>query len=245
MKIGIISGASSGIGRAIAKELDLLGLDELWLIGRSEVKLNNLKAELKSNARCFALDLRNCEHFKAIELALRTEKFEVKYLVLSAGVGYTGTVELNTTEQISNMIDVNCRALTLLTSIALPYMNVGGKIINIASGAGFLPQAEFAVYAATKAYVISFSRALRKELKPKKISVCAVCPGPVETDFFANLENVKEYKKKYLISPEKVAKGTIKAVDKNKALYCPTLSIKLLHLASKLLPTSLLLKFAK
>ncbi|MBQ8343659.1 MAG: SDR family NAD(P)-dependent oxidoreductase, partial [Clostridia bacterium] len=93
-------------------------------------------------------------------------------------------------------------------------------------------------------YVISFSRAIRYELKSKGINVTAVCPGPVETDFFASL-NAPEYKKKYLISAEKVVKKSLKAVKKNKAICTPTFSMKAVHLASKILPTSLLLKFYK
>jgi short-subunit dehydrogenase len=127
----------------------------------------------------------------------------------------------------------------------LPYVNEGGKIIEIASSAGFMPQPGFSVYAATKSYVISFSRALRQELKAKKISVTAVCPGPVDTPFFSGLENVKEYKKKYAISPQKVAIGALKASKRNKALFVPTFSMKMVHLASKIVPTSIILKFYK
>lgn len=245
MGIGIISGASSGIGKAIAMELDLLGLDELWLIGRRSDKLEELKERLTTKSRLFPLDLTKDTSYHIIKEELKKSKYKIEYLSLCAGVGYTGTVEDNTDVQIKNTIDLNCYALTLMINTALPHINDGGKIINIASGAGFLPQADFAVYAATKAYVISLSRALRKELNERKIKVTAVCPGPVDTEFFANLENVKEYKKKYLISPEKVAKGSIKAVNKNKAIYTPTFSMKMLRLASKLFPTSLLLKFAK
>ena len=99
----------------------------------------------------------------------------------------------------AKMIDVNVRALTELTTICLPYIQSGAKILQIASSAGFMPQPSFAVYSATKSYVISFSRALREELKKKKIAVTAVCPGPVDTPFFSGLENVKEYKKKYAL----------------------------------------------
>ena len=108
-----------------------------------------------------------------------------------------------------------------------------------------MPQPYFAVYAASKAYVISLSRAIGYELKKNKISVTAVCPGPVNTSFFSSLENVKEYKKKYLITPQRVAIGSLKAAKKRKKIYTPTLSMKLVHLASKLLPTSLALKFYK
>lgn len=245
MKIGIISGASSGIGRAIVKEIDSLNLDQLWLIGRNDTELSLLKQELNTNANCMLLDLTKESSFNDIKDALSFGEYTIEYLVASAGVGYTGSLESNSFSQISNMIDLNCKGLTLLLNTCLPYMCEKGKIINIASGAGFVPQADFAVYSATKSYVISVSRALRKEVKSRKISVTAVCPGPVDTKFFSDLENVKEYKKKHLISPEAVARGAIKASKKNKAVYTPTFSIKLLHFASKILPTSLILKFAK
>lgn len=244
MKIAIISGASSGIGKCIAKELDLLGLDCLWLIGRNEERLCKLQAELNTDAKTFALDLTENDSYEAIKSEL-DKGCEIEYLVLSAGVGCNGQLDSLKSEQISNMIDTNCKALTLLTNTALPYINIGGKILFIASGAGFLPQPGFSVYAATKSYTISLSRALRKELKSRKIKVTAACPGPVDTNFFAGLENVPEYKKKYLISPERVAKGSLKAVNKGKAIYTPTLSMKAVHLASKLLPTSLLTSFYK
>ena len=108
-----------------------------------------------------------------------------------------------------------------------------------------MPQPSFAVYSATKSYVISFSRALREELKKKKIAVTAVCPGPVDTPFFSGLENVKEYKKKYAITPQKVAKKAMKASRKNKALSIPTFSMKMVQLSSKIIPLSLIMKFYK
>ena len=245
MRIGIISGASSGIGRAIAFELDKRNLDELWLIGRNTEKLSVLSAELKTKTQKLVLDLTAKEAFNSISAQLSDGQYEVEYLVPCAGVGYTGSFENSTQSRIASTIDLNCRALSLLISCTLPYIINNGRIINIASGAGFLPQADFAVYAASKAYVISLSRAIGKELSHRNITVTAVCPGPVDTDFFKNLENVKEYKKKYLISAERVAKGAIKASDKGKAIYTPTVSMKLLHLGAKILPTSLLLKLTK
>lgn len=245
MKIGIISGASSGIGRAIAKNLKASDLDELWLIGRNGDKLNSLINELNCNTRCFQLDLTDGDSITILNDAIVSTGAEVKYLILSAGVGFTGTVESNTQNQISQMVDLNCKSLSLLINAVLPHMIRGGEIITIASGAGFLPQADFAVYAATKAYVISLSRALRKELKPKKINVCTVCPGPVDTDFFSGLDNVKDYKRKYLISPNRVAIGAIKASKRGKAIFTPTFSMKLLRICTKLLPTSFIQKMSK
>lgn len=245
MRIAIISGASSGIGRTFASELDALGLDEIWLIGRNEERLDEIKNKMATNTVCFPLDLKQKNAINTVKAELEKKNCDVEYLVLSAGVGYNGSFDSISIENAQDMIDINCTALTLLTKVALPFIRDGGKIINIASSAGFTPQPDFAVYAATKSYVISFSRALRHELRSRKIKVTAVCPGPVDTAFFAGLENVKEYKKKYLISPERVAKGALNAANKNKALYVPTLSMKLVHLFSKILPTSWILRFYK
>ncbi len=245
MNISIISGASSGIGLEIAKELDKLMLDEIWLVSSSEKKLLDASKQLNTKARIFPLDLSNDNSFVELSTALSDVKPTIKYLVCSAGVGYNGDFEeLNLTE-ISKMVDINVRALTTLTSIALPYMQRDSRIIEIASSAGFMPQPSFSVYSATKSYVISFSRALRQELKSRKIYVTAVCPGPVDTPFFSGLENVKEYKKKYAISPSKVAKGALKASKRKNSLYVPTFSMKMVHLASKIVPISLILRFYK
>lgn len=245
MDIAIISGASSGIGYEIAKELDKLSLDELWLISSSKEKLSKVSQELKTKSRIFALDLSENESFDAIKAVLEQEKPSIKHLVCSAGVGYNGNFEDLSLDQISKMIDINALALTQLTKLCLPYIQRDGRIIEIASSAGFMPQPAFSVYSATKSYVISFSRALRHELKHRKVYVTAVCPGPVDTPFFSGLENVKEYKKKYAISPSKVAKGAIKASKRKNALYVPTFSMKMVQLASKIVPISVIMKFYK
>ena len=243
MKISIISGASSGIGKEIALKLDKLNLDEMWIIALDEEGLSNLSNELNTKTRIFALNLMENTSFDIIKSALSEEKPEVEYLVCCAGIGYNGNFDKITEKNISFMINLNCIALTLLTKCVDPYIVNKGRIIQIASGSGFAPQPGFAVYAATKAYVISFSRALKRELRHRKISVTAVCPGPVDTAFFASLEGVKEYKKKFVITPEKVAKKAVQSSQKRKALCVPSFSMKLFHIASKILPTSLLLKF--
>ena len=245
MNIALISGASSGIGFALAKRIDELEYDEIWLIASNKEKLLKASSELKTKSRIFAIDLSKKDELNAVFDALNEEKPSIKHLICSAGVGYNGKFKDITKEMASKMIDVNVRSLTELTTISLPYLDSGAKIIQIASSAGFLPQPSFAVYSATKAYVISFSRALRQELKKKKIAVTAVCPGPVDTPFFSGLENVKDYKKKYAISPEKVAIKAINASNKNKALSVTSFSMKMVHLASKILPTSIIMKFYK
>lgn len=241
MNIALISGASRGIGLEIAKLLDSYGLDELWLICGK----NTPSYEFKTSIKIFHVDLGKQDSLTQISLALENEAPQIKYLICSAGVGYNGNLENLTPEQIERTVCVNCSALTVLNRIAVPYMSENGRIIEIASGAGFLPQPGFSVYSASKAYVISLSRALGTELAKRKIYVTAVCPGPVDTDFFSGLENVKEYKKKHLISPSSVAIGALKASKRKKKLFCPTFSMKMVHLASKIIPTGLILKFYK
>ena len=225
--------------------IDELEYDEIWLIASNEEKLSKTASELKTKSRVFAIDLSKNTALDSVYDALKAENPSIKHLVCSAGVGYNGKFEDITKDMAAKMIDVNVRALTELTTICLPYIESGAKILQIASSAGFMPQPSFAVYSATKSYVISFSRALREELKKKKIAVTAVCPGPVDTPFFSGLENVKEYKKKYAISPEKVAKKAMKASKKNKALSIPTFSMKMVQLSSKIIPLSLIMKFYK
>lgn len=245
MRIAVISGASSGIGLEFAKELDKMSFDELWLIAKDDGLLDNIKHILNTKTKLIPIDLSNSESFNEIKKLYEEESPEIEYLVCSAGVGFNGAFENITQKQIDLTVSINCTALSLLNSISLPFLTRGAKIINIASGSGFMPQPYFAVYAASKAYVISLSRALNYELKKNKISVTAVCPGPVNTSFFSSLENVKEYKKKFLITPQKVAIGALKTAGKRKTIYTPTFSMKLVHLASKILPTSLALKFYK
>lgn len=245
MKIAVISGASSGMGAEFARELDSYGLDELWLIAKDDGMLEKFAPELSTKTRLFPVDLTNPQAFDDIKAEYEASKVEILYLVCSAGVGFNGDFECISERQIDLTVSLNCTALSLLLKVSQPYYVNGTRVINIASGSGFLPQPSFAVYAASKAYVISLSRALGYELRKKKVYFTAVCPGPVDTGFFAGLENVKEYKKKFLISPKKVAVGSLKASKRKKKIYTPTFSMKIVHLASKLLPTSLLLKFYK
>jgi len=245
MKIAVISGASSGIGAEFAKLLDTYGLDELWLIAKDDGLLDKIAPELSTKTRLFPLDLTKIEAFESIKESYEAEKPEISYLVCSAGVGFNGDFKDITERQIALTVSLNCTALSLLIKTSMPYFVENTRVINIASGSGFLPQPSFAAYAASKAYVISLSRALGHELRHQKVYFTAVCPGPVDTTFFASLENVKEYKKKFLTSPQKVALGSLKASKKKKKIYTPTFSIKMVHLASKLLPTSLTLKFYK
>lgn len=193
MKIAVVTGASSGIGREFVYQIPAFynELDEIWITARRAERLLEVKEALAEKSgvyvRIFAGDLEKDLVYKQIKNRLENQNPDVRMLVNAAGFGRIGDVcEIAKQDPAGQlrMIDMNCRALTKMTLLALPYMGKGSRILNVSSGASFCPQPGFAVYAATKAYVTSFSRGLYEEVKKKGIVVTAVCPGPVDTEFF-------------------------------------------------------------
>ena len=192
-KITVITGASSGMGAEFARQISKnTESTELWLIARSKEKLDALKAEIEgqqasANIKAVPMNLAGKEGVTLFKTFLATEKisggFEIDMLVNNAGFGTYGEFTNTPLEKELEMIDLNCTALTGICGAVLPYMHKDSSIINVASLAAFLPLGNFAVYAATKAYVLSFSVALAAELKDRGIKVSALCPGSVSTDF--------------------------------------------------------------
>ncbi|MCF0114381.1 MAG: SDR family NAD(P)-dependent oxidoreductase, partial [Erysipelotrichaceae bacterium] len=148
MRIGIITGASSGMGKAFALALDKEGLDELWLIARRKELLEEVAKELTTSCKVIPMDLSDKDNIQPLSKEL--EGHEVRWLVNSAGVGKSGSFESLSLEDISSLIDINIKALTLMSSMCLPYCSENSKIVNLSSSAAFLPQPNFAVYAASK-----------------------------------------------------------------------------------------------
>ncbi len=246
-KIAVITGASSGMGREFAFyiEKNLHNIEEIWLIARRNERLVELKNEL--NIPCILIndDINKETFIEKYKIMLKQEKPDVRLLLNCAGYGVLGKFEEQIRELETGMIETNCIALTNITSITIPYMKKNARIINIASAAAFLPQVDFAVYAATKSYVLSFSRALNYELKSKKIYVTAVCPGPVNTEFFHIAENgVKRawYKNYFMSKVEDVVKQAMKDSIEKKEISIYGRSMKFLCIASKILPQGILLK---
>ena len=212
--IAIITGASSGMGWDFAKELDNKNLDEIWIIARRRKLLEKLSSELKTKCRIFDIDLTDSEKNKTIKLELEKNKYEIIYLINNAGFGLVGDFsELNEEKQL-NMIDLNIRALVQITHFSIKYMAKGGEIIQIASTAGFLPIKNFAIYAASKAFVVNFTNAIALELKPKGIKAIAICPGPVKTEFFNIATDGKE--PPFVYKSIKVVKKALKDSKKGK-----------------------------
>ena len=186
MNIILITGASSGMGVEFARQLDNVfqNIDEIWLVARRKKEMLEVAQHLEHTTRVLDMDVTNDEHIERLKEVLADERPVIRMLVNSAGYGIMGDFSASSIKDELGMIDVNCKALTQLTHLCIPYMRKNSRIIQLASSAAFLPQPNFAVYAATKSYVLSFSRALNQELRRRKIYVTAVCPGPVDTPFF-------------------------------------------------------------
>lgn len=246
MKIAIVTGASSGMGWEAAIQLAdrFAGLDEIWLVARRRDRLFELKKKLPLPARIFEMDLTKREELFRLSDALETRKPQVKFLVNAAGYGKIGRVgEVSMTDEMG-MPDLNCTALVGITHLVLPYMAKNSRILQFASSAAFLPQPGFAVYAATKSFVLSYSRALNEEVREREIFVTAVCPGPVKTEFFDIAQTSGEmpfYKLLAMADAKKVVKKAIRDSMMGKCVSVYGLLMNLFFLASKFLPHSVLL----
>ena len=239
MNIAIITGASSGMGRDFVVGADKrYNLDEIWVVARREDRLLALQKDCKAKIVPLALDLTKNESFDFIKSKLESEKPNVKLLVNASGFGKMAEFIKSNASSNADMCDLNLKALVLITHAVLPYVNEGGKIIEVGSLSSFEPVPHLSVYAATKAGVLSFTRALAHELKPKKIKVLCVCPYWVKTEFF-DRANEKEKLKKFdiLYESEFVVKVAYKTIDKtNKNYVVPGKYAKLLRALAKILP---------
>lgn len=185
-RIALVTGGSSGLGREFAVQIDAMQVvDEVWLVARDEGALNAVAAALSTPARIIVADLTNKDDIAAIAAALDDARPRVSYLVNAAGFGKFGDWQTISDEAVDAMIDLNCRGLVDMTRAALPYMDRGSRIIEVASAAAFVPLPHMNVYAATKAFVLRYTRALRWELHGTGITATALCPTWVKTGFEA------------------------------------------------------------
>lgn len=247
-KIAIITGASSGMGREFVRQLNvcLKTIDEIWVIARREERLLELKKSITNiEVKVLSLDICESSDLERLLSLLKSETPEVWLLVNAAGVGRAGRFDEITTNEAVNMVDVNNKALVAVTHMVVPYMVKKSHIIQVASASAFMPQKEFAIYAASKSFVLSFSRALRAELKEKGILVTIVCPGPVDTEFLEISNAGKEQKamkKLVTVKVESVVAKALRDAKFGKELSIYGLPMKVVYIASKILPHGLFLK---
>lgn len=234
----LITGASSGIGRDIAKELSQKGYD-LILVARNLEKLNEVKEKLETNIETVSMDISNPENCKQLY-----EKYkDIDILVNNAGFGDCGYFDKTNLEKELQMINTNIVAYHVLTKLYLKDMKAknSGKILNVASIAGFMPGPLMATYYSTKAYVVRLSEAIREELKKEssKVQISILCPGPVDTNF--NKVADVQFALKGL-SSEYVAKYTTDKLFKGKFYIVPGWKIKLAKFGAKIAPNALVAK---
>lgn len=232
-KIAVVTGASSGLGAEFALQIshDYQNFfDELWLIARRKENLDNLADKLsflpqEKKIKTISLDLsgkngvNSLNDFFLLEkqnLESENKKLNISILVNNAGFGTYGPFEKTPVEKEMQMVDLNCTTVTGICGISLPFMNENSIIINTSSLAAFMPLGNFAVYAATKSFVLSFSIALAAELKEKGIKVCALCPGSVSTEFANVASNGVRKEVKGGIAPQKVVQHCLKRAFKGK-----------------------------
>lgn len=232
-KIAVITGASSGLGAEFALQIShnyQNFFDELWLVARRKENLDNLARKISSisqekKIKTISLDLSGKNGVNALndifiaekqKLETENKKLSISILVNNAGFGTYGPFEKTPVEKEMQMVDLNCTTVTGICGISLPFMNENSIIINTSSLAAFMPLGNFAVYAASKSFVLSFSIALAAELKEKGIKVCALCPGSVSTEFANVASNGVRKEVKGGIAPQKVVEHCLKQAFKGK-----------------------------
>ena len=213
---------------------------------RRKERLESLRKECRVPLRIFDGDLLKKQVYKQYHSGLKEKKPDIRMLVNAAGFGKSGTFSEIASEDKKlqpDMIDLNCRALTRMIQLSLPRMSRGSRIINLASAAAFCPQNGFAVYAATKAYVLSLSRALSSELRSRGIIVTAVCPGPVDTEFFqVSGELTDPLKKLTMAKAPAVVHKALKDSRKRREVSVYGASMKAARIGARLLPHRLILR---
>ncbi len=251
MSVAIVTGASAGLGVEFVKKLrDIYPeIDEYWLIARRTDRLNTLK-DLFSEKSITALgfDLTQESIYQELEAILKTKQPQVKLLINNAGFGKLCDFASAPYREQMLQCDLNVRAATVLTNLVLPYMGRGSAVINVCSIAAFVPTPNMAVYCSTKAYIYSFSKALRYELKDRGIHVLAVCPGPMATEFL-EVAHITGRSKTFAVLPyckaETVAAKALKAAKRGRGIYTNKFLYKFYRVLAKGIPHEWLIHFTK
>ncbi len=222
----LITGASSGIGAEFARRLAALGM-HLVLVARRVDRLNELANELyaRHHTRCEIVvsDLSDPREPAAVTDHVAQRGITIELLINNAGFAVVAEVEKTDVDRVEQMLRLNVTTVTDLTYRYLPGMLARGHggIINVSSVAGFQPVAYMAAYAASKAYILHFTEALWSEVHDRGVTLLALCPGTTRTELFEVAGVPGWLKKRRLHSPEKVVRGALRALEKDKQYYVP------------------------
>ncbi|HUM85260.1 MAG TPA: SDR family NAD(P)-dependent oxidoreductase [Lachnospiraceae bacterium] len=246
-RIAIVTGASSGLGAEFVKQLDEHEkLDEIWVIARRRERMAALQEEVHTPLRVFAWDLTEPETFSGFSELLASEKPHIMFLVNAAGYGKIGSFRDISPEENERMVDLNCRAAMSVTQRSIPYMGKGSRVLEICSTAAFQPMQYLDTYAATKAFLYRYSRALRIELLGTGIHVTAVCPYWIkDTEFIGVAQKTKNsrYIRHFPLGSKKhsVAAMALCASRLNLPVATPGIICTLHRIVAKFIPHSLMM----
>ena len=247
MKIAIVTGASSGMGREFVIQLEnYITVDEIWVIARRKDALEALSGLTKATLRPIPLDLCEKESFETLSALLQAEKPQVSLLVNAAGFGKFGAWHKVSLEDDLKMIDLNCKALVAMTRLVLPYMGKDSHVLQLDSLSAFQPVPYINTYAATKSFVLSYTRGLNRELKGTGIRMMAMNPGWVKTEFFdhafqTNSAGEVQYFNRLYEAKDVVATGLNALYRSKKDYYVHGLPIQLQVFGVKLMPHSIVM----
>ena len=239
-RIAIVTGATGGIGGIFVNKICAMDdIDEVWAVGRNKDKLDALCAVSQKVVPVTA-DL-GSDGTDVISRLISERAPDIRILVNNAGTGYMGPFEKMEKGQVRDICRLNCSVPSELISVTLPYMHEGAKILNISSASSFQPNPYLAMYSASKVYLKNFSRALNVELKSRKITATAVCPGWVDTGMLPRTKDGKEIKYAGMIDPETVVNKALKDSAKGKDMSVPGAFAKYFRFYSKITPTNIVM----
>ncbi len=239
--VALVTGATGGIGSEFVKFLADEGVCEIWAIARSEDALHDL---CEKHGRCVVpvpADLTTQAGIAAINSKLEADRPQVAWLINNAGIAKMGSPEDFSIPEIEATVKLNCTALAVLSTICLPFMQKGSRILNVSSASAFQPVPYLNLYAATKAFERSYSRALGAELKGRGITVTAACPSWVDTDLLTREVNGRRVVFPGLVQPSKVAEKALRDARKGRDQSIAPFYAKYLHVAAKIFPTKLVM----
>lgn len=250
MKYTLITGASKGIGKAIAYEAAKRGLN-LLLVARSADLLQKLSAELastKTDVKYFAVDLMEDDAHKKVFAFIKENNLKVNMLINNAGMGHYGKFHESALHKHLDVMKLNMDSCVKMAHEFLNNTDTQQRryILNTVSTGAFQPVPMMTIYAATKAFMLYFSRGLRHELKKENVYVTALCPGGTETEFFkpAGMEQVVKNNAQFMMSADKVAKAGLDGLMKNKSIVIPGFTNKVGAVSSKLFPHDIVVPVA-
>ena len=243
MKIAVITGASAGIGREFVYAVDRQEhFDEIWVIARRLERLEELAAKCSTPVRPLAMDLADLESIEEYKALLEKEQPEIGLLINASGCGVFGPFEEKELKKLLNSATLNSLALTAMCHVSLPYMHKGSSIVNMGSNSAWQPVPYQAVYGASKSYVLSFSRAIGRELSSRGVHVMCVCPGWIKTEFQQTAQHdryIKYVDKWY--GPDEVAAQAMKDLRKKKSVSILGHPVRRQVRLVKLLPVELVM----